>query len=86
MSFLNYTDLSLCQSRIDFSGMNVIEPTIPTEIGLLTQLQYLLLVSQNLSGTIPSSIWNLKQLKYLDLSLNHDLVGTIPTEFGNLVQ
>ena len=57
--------------------------TIPTEIGLLTQLTSLSLSRNRLTGTIPSTLGNLVQLTTLWLHTNQ-LIGTIPSALGNL--
>jgi Leucine-rich repeat (LRR) protein len=63
--------------------------TIPTSIGLLTQLTSLVIVGsgENLKvkGTIPPTIGNLLRLKRLDMSGNK-LSGTIPTSIERLTQ
>ncbi|CAB9531020.1 Leucine Rich Repeat [Seminavis robusta] len=57
---------------------------IPTEIGLLTRLQELILTGSRLVGTLPSEIGNLGQLQYsLQVSQN-GLSGTLPLEFSRL--
>jgi Leucine-rich repeat (LRR) protein len=77
-TFLSYTNLSACVGRTSiFIQNNSIGQTIPIEIGLLTQLTYLSLITTNLIGTIPSSLGNLTRLIGLDLSYNN-LEGTIP--------
>ena len=53
--------------------------TVPTEIGLLTQLSLLGLSNNQLSGTIPSTLGNLVQLSYLYLYSNPQLTGIIPS-------
>ncbi|KAL9260539.1 putative LRR receptor-like serine/threonine-protein kinase [Drosera capensis] len=53
------------------------------ELGLLTNLEELLLYGNNLMGTIPKSIFMLNSLKALDLGMNR-LTGPIPAEIGNL--
>ena len=59
--------------------------TLPTELGTLTQLNYLDLRNNTISGSIPSEIGLLTQLTYLELSGNI-LSGTIPSEIGLLTQ
>ena len=62
-----------------------LEGTIPTEIGLLTQLVELNITFNNKlqSSTIPTEIGLLTQLTALKMHGN-DLQGTIPTEIGLL--
>nr|XP_043635900.1 receptor-like protein EIX2 [Erigeron canadensis] len=50
----------------------------------LTHLRYLDISSNSFHGTIPKFIGSLVELQTLDLSSNHHLSGTIPSEFGNL--
>lgn len=58
---------------------------IPTEIGLLTSLEVLLLKRrQYLRGTLPTEIGQLSLLRFLDLSTCSSMASTIPTEFGRL--
>ncbi|MDM8567880.1 leucine-rich repeat domain-containing protein, partial [Candidatus Halobeggiatoa sp. HSG11] len=57
---------------------------IPTELGNLTNLLYLNLDQNQLTGTIPTEIGNLTNLQKLYLYGNQ-LTGTIPTEIGNLI-
>ena len=84
LSKLIYLDLSINQ----FSG------NIPPEIGLLINLQTLyldqnqfsgsiFLYNNNLSGSIPKELGNLKSLINLALSTNN-LLGPIPASLGNL--
>ena len=54
-------------------------------MGKLSQLQFLDLYINQLSGSIPSSLGNLSQLQYLYLSFNQ-LTGSIPSSLGNLSQ
>ena len=56
---------------------------IPKEIGLLVNLEYLILHSNNLIGTIPKEIKNLKKLCQLELQ-NNNLSGSIPSELFTL--
>jgi Leucine-rich repeat (LRR) protein len=62
---------------------NSIKGTISTEIGNLTNLQYLGLANNQLTGNIPTEIGNLTNLQYLSLNQNQ-LTGSIPTQIGNL--
>jgi hypothetical protein len=58
--------------------------TIPTEVGLLTNLNTLTLSSTNIKGTLPTELYNLKLLEQFDVSTN-SLSGTISTLIGNLL-
>ncbi|MEQ8714566.1 MAG: T9SS type A sorting domain-containing protein [Cyclobacteriaceae bacterium] len=63
---------------IDLSlSNNNLNGTLNTELGQLTELQYLSLDGNDISGTIPESIGNLTKLIFLVLSSN-DLSGSIP--------
>ena len=57
--------------------------SIPPEIGNLTNLTYLKLAGNKLTGEIPMEIGNLTNLTYLELGDN-ELTGEIPMEIGNL--
>jgi Leucine-rich repeat (LRR) protein len=48
-------------------------------------LAYLDFSNNRLTGSLPSTIGNLKQLVFLDLS-HTNLTGSIPPSFGNLVE
>jgi len=54
--------------------------TIPTELGLLTDLEELTLGNNMLQGSIPHEVANLKQLRMLDLTKCF-LTGTLPRRF-----
>ena len=56
---------------------------IPTEIGKLVNLEYLILPLNKLTGEIPTEIGKLCNLKWLHLNYNR-LTGKIPTEIGKL--
>ena len=73
-SIENTTELDL-----SYSGLT---DSIPSEIGYLTNLTYLDLRVNQLTG-IPSEIGALTNLEYLSLSQN-DITGSIPSEIGNL--
>eukprot|EP00536_Pseudo-nitzschia_multiseries_P007045 jgi/Psemu1/65849/estExt_Genemark1.C_1570041 len=67
-----------------FIDGNDLRGTIPTEIGLLTQLTGLDIDNNKLTGTIPTELGKLKKMVELDLDANN-LSGPIPTEFGRLI-
>ena len=85
--FLSVSNVPTCRSRLSFGldGGNTIGSTIPSEIGLLTQLTYLNFESNDLTSTIPSEIGLLTQLTHLNFYINA-LTSTIPTEIGLLTQ
>ena len=69
------------------------EPGIPSELGNLKEtLQHLDLGGNNLTGDIPSEIWELTELRSLRLHGNKNidggtgLTGTIPAEIKNLTK
>ncbi|KAJ4719141.1 putative Receptor protein kinase [Melia azedarach] len=57
--------------------------SIPSHIGVLSQLKQLKLTWNNLIGVIPPNIVNLKNLEYLSFFFNH-LFGSIPSQIGAL--
>jgi hypothetical protein len=81
-NFLKVTNLTDCQATTSFSDVTV-GNTIPTEIGLLSQLTFLDLRDNQLTGTIPSTLGNLVRLNFLSLSRNQ-FTGTIPSTLANL--
>merc|ERR1711907_466162 len=62
---------------------NQITGTIPTEIGLMTDLASFSIANSTLSGTIPDEIGNLHQLRRLWL-FNNKLTGSIPQALNKL--
>ncbi|PIN02344.1 Non-specific serine/threonine protein kinase [Handroanthus impetiginosus] len=58
---------------------------IPTQIGALSELAYLNLSTNFLTGGLPLSIGNLTKLETLDLSWN-SLNGSIPSQIGALLK
>ena len=62
---------------------NALTGAVPTEMGLLTNLEWLYLERSNLSGPIPTEFGSLTNLRELSL-YGMQLTGTIPTEFGKL--
>ena len=61
----------------------VLVGTLPSEIGLLKELQILFLAHSRLSGTLPVELFNLTSLRYLGLASN-ELQGPLGTEVGRL--
>ena len=59
--------------------------TLPTEIGLLTNLETLDFAVNSLTGTLPVEYSQLTKLEYLDFMANTEISGTLPSEYGNLV-
>lgn len=51
-----------------------------------TRVVYILLINQDLAGTISPAIGNLTSLRHLDLSSNPMLGGTLPAEIGKLAK
>ncbi|KAK1267271.1 Somatic embryogenesis receptor kinase 1 [Acorus gramineus] len=68
--------------RVDL-GNAALSGTLVSELGLLRNLQYLELYSNNISGLIPSDLGNLTSLVSLDLYLNN-FSGPIPDTLGRL--
>ena len=67
--------------KLDYFGLN---GTLPTSLGDLTMLTYLTLsYSPKLTGSIPSSLCNLKKVQYL-LLRSDTLSGTVPSCLHNM--
>ncbi|KAI2492109.1 hypothetical protein MHU86_22445 [Fragilaria crotonensis] len=81
-NFLSIPDVTDCQSTFSFSGSTT-GSTIPSEIGLLTQLTYLSFYNNALTSSIPSEIALLTKLERLSFEWN-DLTGTIPSSLCSL--
>lgn len=60
------------------------EGSIPSELGLCTQLQFLNLAGSFLTGTLPSELGNLSELRTLILYGNQEMSGTVPPEYAKL--
>ena len=66
-----------------FLNENQLNGEIPTELGNLSNLEWLSLWRNQLTGEIPMELGNLSKLQTLWL-FNNQLTGKIPTELGNL--
>ena len=88
-NFLSLTSLTECQNTLEFDSFHgrnsTIGSTIPSEIGLLTQLRHLVFNHNQLTGSIPASLSNLNQLTTLDFSFNK-LTWKIPSSLSSLSQ
>lgn len=71
-------------SGIELSDNNLVG-TIPTEIGLLLELDEMQLTDNSLSGNLPAEIGLLQNLATLELE-NNNLSGVLPPEIGNLIK
>ncbi|KAL7583886.1 hypothetical protein Lser_V15G46057 [Lactuca serriola] len=69
-------------TRVDLGNADL-SGELVSELGQLTNLQYLELYSNNITGKIPDELGKLRQLVSLDLYLNQ-LEGGIPNTLGNL--
>lgn len=72
--------LSIIELRMGNAGLI---GTIPPEIGVFENLEFLELQSNSLNGTVPLEIFQLKKLLWLYLQINN-LAGTIPREISQL--
>ena len=73
-----------CVTEIEFEDNNLVG-TIPTEMGLLTDLVVLGMEQGVLQGSVPSELGELTDLNFLDLDFNF-LSGTLPTELWQLTE
>jgi Leucine-rich repeat (LRR) protein len=67
---------------IDLQYFNL-RGALPTYLGQISTLQYLILNNNCLTGTIPTEIGNLLRLQQVNLSITN-VTGVIPTEIGLL--
>ncbi|KAK4799123.1 hypothetical protein SAY86_024488 [Trapa natans] len=71
-------------TRVDLGNANL-SGQLVSQLGQLTNLQYLELYSNKINGIIPDELGNLTNLVSLDLYLNN-LTGHIPTTLGKLTK
>ena len=64
-------------------GSNGLIGSLPTEIGLLSALEYLYLNYNALTGPLPTQLGTLSSLLVLWL-LENNLTGTVPSELGQI--
>ncbi|KAI2505230.1 hypothetical protein MHU86_9226 [Fragilaria crotonensis] len=83
-NFLDISNVTKCRLTLKFGGMTI-DSTIPSEIGLLTQLTYLSFYTNYLTSTIPSEIGLLTKLTFMNFEKN-SFTSTIPSEIGRLTQ
>ena len=90
MNFANELILTLIVSTVDLES-NGISGSVPTEIGLLSDLVYIRLARNQFTGSVPSQLGQLSSLNFLQISglinlgLNsNSLTGTIPRELGQI--
>lgn len=62
-----------------FIGNNLFSDTLPTQLGLLTNLEYFYAEGNQFTGTIPSEMGQMTEMREIDF---HDtmLTGTVPEE------
>ncbi|PIN02697.1 Serine/threonine protein kinase [Handroanthus impetiginosus] len=83
---LDFLELLTNSTRLKFLNIefNFLEGIIPKSIGNLSKgLTHILMGGNNIYGTIPSSVGELKALELLNLSYSH-ISGEIPQEIGSL--
>jgi hypothetical protein len=66
-------------------GYKDLTGTIPTEIGQLTDVSYLVIRDNKLTGTLPTEIALMTKLTYFN-AFGNDLTGTVPSELGAMTQ
>lgn len=78
-------EISQLKMLADFDVANCVDitGTIPTEFGMMNELEHVNLSFNHISGPIPTEIGNITTLKSLTM-MSNPLEGSIPTELGNL--
>lgn len=71
-----------CVTEIEFEYNNLVG-SIPTELGLLSDLELLGMENGGLGGPIPSQLGQLSNLYFIDMDYN-ELSGSLPTELYQL--
>uniref|UniRef100_A0A7S3QF39 Leucine-rich repeat-containing N-terminal plant-type domain-containing protein n=2 Tax=Chaetoceros debilis TaxID=122233 RepID=A0A7S3QF39_9STRA len=71
-------------TKIDLTNTNIRGP-LPAEIGLFTDLEELILISNWVSGTLPEELFDLTNLIAIDL-YDNVITGSISPNFANLDQ
>ena len=88
-NFLSVASLTECRAKLSFDpiygGDSTNGTTIPTEIGILTQLTYLSFFLTHMTGSIPASLTALTQLTELRLDYN-EFTGSIPSSLSTLTK
>ena len=64
---------------------NMITGPLPSEVGLLKELQTLTITNQGLSGAMPGEVGGMSALVYFDVT-NNEFRGPVPSTFGALSQ
>lgn len=67
----------------DAAAADAISGTLPTQFGLLTELNILSAACTSLSGSLPTELANAAQLTLLRLVYN-SMSGTVPSQLGNV--
>jgi Leucine rich repeat len=78
-------NVKFCLDSTNFSNAGGVDATIPSELGLLTQMTSLQFRGDVLVGTIPSTLGKLIKLKDLTIR-DTQLTGSLPSTLGNLIQ
>ncbi|KAK3274158.1 hypothetical protein CYMTET_17643 [Cymbomonas tetramitiformis] len=72
-----------CQGGGGYIAYNGLTGTLPTELGMLSEVYSLELDQNSLTGTVPTELGMLSEVYRLYMSKN-SLTGTVPTELGML--